>query len=88
MRSGGAFHLGWFILGLPLSLVALISLWGDTSYKCEKCGRPTTWRYNTRHLPSYTAAVDVPDEQVQKRYYDYWSDEVDPEEMIRPPGPR
>ena len=79
------------------SLVVLVSvyvywaackeLWGDTDYKCRKCGNTKIVindrqdypsmivKYNTWEYPSDMGVVDVPDRLTQKRHIGYRDDD-------------
>jgi hypothetical protein len=85
-----AFGVPWsglLIIALILCM-PIIGLWGIPGYQCLKCGRETTIQYNTRNYPSSKSIVDVPEEQIEKFYYNYWPDEGDLEEHLKPPEPQ
>ena len=98
MILGSFFILAYFMYrGLPwlgLVLIALFlcipiaGLWGIPGYQCLKCGRTTTIQYNTRNYPLSMSIVDVPAEQIEKFYFNYWPDEGDLAEHLKPPEPR
>lgn len=80
LNLGGFFFLVICILGLKF-------LWGDTDYRCRKCGNRQIIvnnpkdlaseipKFNTRNLPADMSVIDVPDELTQKRYQGYWDDD-------------
>ena len=58
---------------------------GNPIYKCTKCGKTTTTRYNTRNLPSEKSVVDVSEQLIQKHYLEYWPDEGDIDKWLQKP---
>lgn len=59
--------------------------WGLPRYRCKTCSHLTTIKYNTRNYPSNNSVIDVPDNQIEKFYFDYWPDEGELEEHLKPP---
>jgi hypothetical protein len=60
--------------------------WGDPNYRCRKCGRKTTIRYNTFRVPSTKEILAVPEKLAQKRYLGYWPDMTDIDAWLEPPA--
>jgi hypothetical protein len=74
-----------FIFGLTISIISIKKLWGDTSYKCRKCGSATTIKFNTRNYSPYDmSVVDVPDQLIARFNLGYWSDLMDLDEYLKP----
>jgi hypothetical protein len=69
----------------PLSFIPLVRLWGGEAFKCQKCGKPTTTRYNLRSYPSSKEILDIPEDQVVKLSLGYWTDLLDIDEWVKPP---
>jgi hypothetical protein len=81
-----------FVIGFrgfpPFSLLIgflVYKLWGLPGYQCRKCGSVTTAQYNTRNYSSDYSIVDVPVQQIQKYYMEYWPDECDLGDYLTPP---
>jgi DNA-directed RNA polymerase subunit RPC12/RpoP len=79
----------WGLIVMTFALcIPLMGLWGVSGYRCLKCGHGTTIRYNTRNYQSVTGILDVPKEQIEKVYFNYWTDDGDLEENLKPPEPQ
>ncbi len=65
--------------------VTVYGLWGFHAYRCRKCGKFTTIRYNTRDYPSDASIVDVPEQRIQKYYLRGWPDDQPIEAYLSPP---
>lgn len=76
--SGPIYNVGYYFLGVIIFFVAIKYLWGNASFKCRKCGKATTARYNTLDYSSHDMNIlDVPERLTQKRYLEYWPDQLD-----------
>lgn len=65
----------WYLTLLPVLFFVMYSPWTWRDiylrYRCRKCGYNHISAHNTRHYPAYDlSSVDVPVEQIQKRYLD------------------
>jgi hypothetical protein len=75
---------GFFPFSLLIGFL-VYKLWGFPGYQCRKCGTITTIQYNTRDYPSDHSIVDVPEQSTQKYYMEYWPDECDLSDYLKPP---
>jgi hypothetical protein len=88
-------NAAWFLVfALACVIVCWIDeyLWGDSSYKCRKCGNTEITKnhegrdlpssigrkYNPRDYPSTIDVIDVPDRLTQKRSIGLWPGLNDP----------
>jgi hypothetical protein len=80
-------NVGWLvILLITLSIVYFAYiLWGFPAYRCMKCGKFTTYRYNTRNYISDESIIDVPDHLIQKYNLMGWPDDQTIESYLSPP---
>ena len=85
-QSPGRFY--WFILSLVLCLIVVKLFWGEKDYRCKKCRRATTIRYNTLDYTLDRNALDVPEQDIQKYYLEGWPDMGEVGDFIRLPPPQ
>jgi hypothetical protein len=83
---GGGVYLYGFFVSLAICMFAFKFLWGETDYKCRKCGNVTSIEFNTLNYSPNIGIVDVPDRFIQKRYLGYWPDMYDLD--VAPPQQR
>ena len=85
LTFGGVFPWPALIFVAIFLFMVVTGLWGLPSYVCRKCGKRTTIKYNTLNHPSRMGVVDVPKEQIEKFYLNYWPDDYDLDENLKPP---
>jgi hypothetical protein len=80
-------NVDWLILLFVFLTLGLLvfAFWGFPAYRCRKCGKSTTIRYNTRHYPSDLSIVDVPDQLIQKYGLRGWPEDQAIEAYLSPP---
>lgn len=78
-------YLWWPIAALAAIMLAFKLFWGDKRYRCERCGRTTSSKYNTLDLSPETMIIDVAEGAAEKRFLEYWPDQCDLQEWLKPP---
>jgi hypothetical protein len=76
--------LWWPVAALVVIVLAFKLFWGDKNYRCRRCGRTTSAKYNTLDYSPGTMTLDVPEEAVEKRCLEYWPDVCDLQEWLKP----